>query len=145
MDSLICSENNKMNVLITSMKKENDETKVELHTKISLEWNRVSSLTLKTDTNIKQINELIQKILTELSGKLTRDTLLNDIEAAKIAEQKRLVAIAEQKRLAELERLAAKAKEERLERSKKTGRCNVEVTAYGHSFKSSTYKQIGGV
>ena len=96
-----------MNVIITAMKKESDETKVELHTKISLESNRVSSLTLKTDTDIKQINEIIQKILAELSGKLTRDTLINDYQAAKIAEKERLAAIAELERVAEQKRIAA--------------------------------------
>ena len=72
---------------------------------------------------------------------------------AAIAEQQRLAAIAEQQRLAEQERLAAIAeqqrlaaiaKEERLEFSKNAGRCNVEVTAYGHSFRSTPYKEING-
>ena len=111
--------------------------------------NTISSLATKTE--IEKINELIQKIQTDLIGK--KDTLYTDYQASK-AERKRLAAIAEQQRLAEQERLAAIAekerlaaiaKEERLERSKKAGRCNVEKTAYGHSFRSAPYKEIGGV
>ena len=84
-----------MNVLITTMKKESDETKVELQTEISFESNRISSLTSKTDNDIKQINDHIQKILAELSGKITSDTLYNDYQTAKKTEKERLAAIAE--------------------------------------------------
>ena len=65
------------------MKIESVETKDELLTKLGVESNRTSSFSSKTETDIKQINELIQKIKTDLSGKL--NTLYSDYEAAKIA------------------------------------------------------------
>ena len=57
------------------------------------------------------MNELIQKIKSDISGKL--ETLYSDYEAA-TAEQERLAAIAEQQRVAEQERLAAIAEQQRV-------------------------------
>ena len=56
------TENNKMNGLITLMKIESVGIKDELLTTIGMESNRISSLSSKTETDIQQINELIQKI-----------------------------------------------------------------------------------
>ena len=81
------------------MKSESVETKDELLTKIEM----VSNSSLVSKTEIKQVNELIQKILADLDKKY--DTLYTDYQAAK-TERKRLAAIAEQQRVAEQERLA---------------------------------------
>ena len=66
LSELITSEIKKHSEDITSMKIENVVTKDELLTKIGMESNRISSLSSKMETDIKQINELIQKIKTDL-------------------------------------------------------------------------------
>ena len=45
---------------------------------------------------MQKINEYIQKILAEVSGELSKDTLFSDYQTAKKTEQIRLAAKAEQ-------------------------------------------------
>ena len=66
LSELITSEIKKHSEGITSMKIENVVTKDELLTKLGMESNRISSISSKTQTDIHQINELIQKIKTDL-------------------------------------------------------------------------------
>ena len=62
LNELITTEIKKHSESITSMKIESVGTKDELLTTIGMESNRISSLSSKTETDIQQINELIQKI-----------------------------------------------------------------------------------
>ena len=72
-----------------------DETNEKLFL-IELESKRISNFSSKTEADLKEMNELIQKILAELREKLSKDTLFSDYQTAKKTEQIRLAAKAEQ-------------------------------------------------
>ena len=72
-----------------------------------------------------------------------KDTLFSDYEAAKKIEQDKIAAAkAEQDKIAaakaEQDKIA-KAKQDRFLRSKNAGRCNVELTPYGHEYRTAPY------